>query len=232
MSELLKVTNLSKKYGRKLALDDINLTIESGKIIGLLGPNGSGKTTFIKLVNKLLSPTKGEILVLGEPLSYKSRSAIAYLPDKNFLNSYMTVEQIVNYYCDFFSDFREDVAYEMLKKLDINRKDKLKQLSKGNQEKVCLILTISRNASLYILDEPIAAVDPATRDYIISTIINNYNKDASVLICTHLIADIEPILDEAIFLNKGRIVLNKPVKEIKEQDGKTVDELFREVFRW
>lgn len=232
MAELLRVTNLSKKYGRKLALNNIDLTIESGKIIGLLGPNGGGKTTFIKLVNKLLSPSFGEIFVLEKPLSYKSRSAISYLPDTNFLNSHMTVEQIVNYYCDFFSDFRKDVAYEMFKRLDIDKKDKLKQLSKGNKEKVCLILTVSRNASLYILDEPIAAVDPATRDFIISTIMNNYNPEASVLICTHLIADIEQILDDVIFLNRGKIVLHKSKKDIYEQDGKSVDELFREVFRW
>lgn len=232
MSELLKITNLSKKYGKKLALDNVNLTIESGKIIGLLGPNGSGKTTLIKLVNKLLSPTSGEILVQGKELSYLSRKVISYLPDNNFLNSYMTVEQIVEYFCDFFEDFRKELAYEMLDKLNVSRKMKLKHLSKGNKEKVCLILIMSRNALLYILDEPIAAVDPATRDYIISTIINNYNPEAAVIISTHLIGDIESILDEAIFLNNGRIALHKTVESIREEEGKSVDELFREVFRW
>lgn len=232
MSELLKISNLTKRYGKKTALDSVNLTIESGKIIGLLGPNGSGKTTLIKLVNKLLSPNDGEIIFNGEKLTYETRKYISYLPDNNFLNTYMTVEQIVDYFCDFFEDFRKDLAYQMLEKLDISKNMKLKHLSKGNKEKVCLILIMSRNALLYILDEPIAAVDPATRDYIISTIINNYNPEAAVVISTHLIADIESILDEAIFLNRGRIVLHKTVESIREEEGKSVDELFREVFRW
>lgn len=232
MSELLKISNLTKRYGKKTALDSVNLTIESGKIIGLLGPNGSGKTTLIKLVNKLLSPNDGEIIFNGEKLTYETRKHISYLPDNNFLNTYMTVEQIVDYFCDFFEDFRKDLAYQMLEKLDISKNMKLKHLSKGNKEKVCLILIMSRNALLYILDEPIAAVDPATRDYIISTIINNYNPEAAVVISTHLIADIESILDEAIFLNRGRIVLHKTVESIREEEGKSVDELFREVFRW
>lgn len=232
MSELLKISNLTKRYGKKTALDSVNLTIESGKIIGLLGPNGSGKTTLIKLVNKLLSPNDGEIIFNGEKLTYGTRKYISYLPDNNFLNTYMTVEQIVDYFCDFFEDFRKDLAYQMLEKLDISKNMKLKHLSKGNKEKVCLILIMSRNALLYILDEPIAAVDPATRDYIISTIINNYNPEAAVVISTHLIADIESILDEAIFLNRGRIVLHKTVESIREEEGKSVDELFREVFRW
>lgn len=231
MSELLKCVNLTKKYGSRVALDNLNLTIESGKIIGLLGPNGSGKTTFIKLVNKLLSPTKGSIYVNGSKLSVESKNYISYLPDNNFLNGYMSVEQIVNYYNDFFSDFRKELAFEMLDRLGISKKDKLKSLSKGNKEKVSLILIMSRNALIYVLDEPIAAVDPATRDYIISTIINNYNPEAAVIICTHLISDVEPILDEAIFLNNGKIVMQKPVEEIR-QSGKSVDELFREVFRW
>ena len=232
MSELLKISNLTKRYGKKTALDSVNLTIESGKIIGLLGPNGSGKTTLIKLVNKLLSPNDGEIIFNGEKLTYETRKYISYLPDNNFLNTYMTVEQIVDYFCDFFEDFRKDLAYQMLEKLDISKNMKLKHLSKGNKEKVCLILIMSRNALLYILDEPIAAVDPATRDYIISTIINNYNPEAAVVISTHLISDIESILDEAIFLNRGRIVLHKTVESIREEEGKSVDELFREVFRW
>ena len=232
MAILLETKNLTKMYGNKLALNDVSLKIESGKIIGLLGPNGSGKTTLIKLVNKLLSPTSGTILVNGEELSVKSRELISYLPDNNFLNSYMTVNQIVNYFSDFFMDFRKELAYEMLAKLDIDLSMKLKHLSKGNKEKVSLILIMSRNAKLYILDEPIAAVDPATRDYIISTIINNYNQEAAVLICTHLILDIESIVDEVIFLNKGEVVLHKTVESIREEEGKSVDELFREVFRW
>ena len=231
MAVLLKTKDLSKKYGNKLALNNVSITLESGKIVGLLGPNGSGKTTLIKLINKLLSPTSGEIIVNDKPLSVESREVISYLPDNNFLNSYMTVNQIVNYFSDFFKDFRKELAIDMLSKLDIDLDMKLKHLSKGNKEKVSLILIMSRNARLYILDEPIAAVDPATRDYIISTIINNYNPDAAVLICTHLISDIEPILDEAIFLNKGEVVLHKTVEDIREE-GRSVDELFREVFKW
>lgn len=232
MSELLKCSNLTKKYGSLMALDDINLTIESGKIIGLLGPNGSGKTTLIKLINGLLTPNEGEILVDGKKLSYETKKIVSYLPDNNFLNSWMNAEQIINLFKDFYEDFRVDLAYEMLNKLGISKDVKLKNLSKGNKEKVCLILIMSRNAKLYVLDEPIAAVDPATRDYIISTIINNYNPDASVIISTHLISDIEPVLDEAIFINNGKIVLHKTIDEIREENSKSVDELFREVFRW
>ncbi len=232
MSELLKCTSLTKQYSDVTALDNMDLTIESGKIIGILGPNGSGKTTLIKLINGLLTPTSGSILVNGEAPGVESKKIVSYLPDNTFLPLWMTAEQIINYFCDFYEDFRPELAYEMLKKLDISPKTKLKNLSKGNKEKVCLILVMSRNAKLYVLDEPIAAVDPATRDYVIQTIINNYNPEASVLISTHIIADIEPVLDEAIFINRGRIVLHKTVDEIREENGKGVDELFREVFRW
>lgn len=232
MSELLKCNNLTKKYGSLTALDNINLTIESGKIIGLLGPNGSGKTTLIKLVNGLLTPNVGEILIDGHKPGVESKKIVSYLPDNNFLNSWMNAEQIINLFKDFYADFRVDLAFEMLNRLGISKDDKLKNLSKGNKEKVCLILIMSRNAKLYILDEPIAAVDPATRDYIISTIINNYNPDASVVISTHLISDIEPVLDEAIFINKGKIILHKSIDEIREENGKSVDGLFREVFKW
>ena len=232
MSELLKCENLTKNYGSLVALDDINLTIESGKIIGLLGPNGSGKTTLIKLINGLLVPTMGNLYINGHKPGIESKKIVAYLPDNNFLSSWMTAEQVVNLYADFYEDFRADLAYEMLAKLGIEKKSKLKSLSKGNKEKVCLILVMSRNAKLYVLDEPIAAVDPATRDYIISTILNNYNKDASVIISTHLIADIESVLDDVIFINKGRIILHKTVDEIREEKQMSVDQLFREVFRW
>ena len=199
MTELLKCENLRKQFGSVTALNNISLSIESGKIIGLLGPNGSGKTTFIKLINGLLTPTSGNLFINGNKPGIESKKIVAYLPDNTFLNSWMSIEQIVNYYKDFYEDFRENLAYEMLEKLGISKTSKLKHLSKGNKEKVCLILVMSRNALLYVLDEPIAAVDPATRDYILSTILNNYNKDASVIISTHLIYDIEPILDEAIF---------------------------------
>ena len=232
MSELLHCQDLTKKYGGLTALDNLNLTVESGKIIGLLGPNGSGKTTFIKLVNGLLTPTWGSIWIDNKIPGVETKKIVSYLPDNNFLNSWMTVSQLVDLFCDFYEDFRKDLAYEMFQKLDIEPSRKLKTLSKGNKEKVCLILIMSRNALLYVLDEPIAAVDPAARDYVISTIINNYNPDASVIISTHLIADIEPILDEAIFINNGKVVLHKTVDDIREEYGKSVDELFREEFRW
>ena len=232
MSELLKCVNLTKNYGNLAAVDEINLSVESGKIIGLLGPNGSGKTTLIKMINGLLTPTSGELYVNGLKPGVETKKIVSYLPDNNFLNSYMTTEQIIKMFSDFYEDFRTDLAYEMLEKLGVAKDVKLKTLSKGNKEKVCLILIMSRNALLYVLDEPIAAVDPATRDYIVSTIINNYNPEASVIISTHLISDIEPILDEAIFINNGRVVLHKTVDEIREQSGKSVDEVFREVFRW
>ena len=232
MSELLRCENLTKRYGNLVALSDLNLTVENGKIIGLLGPNGSGKTTLIKLINGLLTPSTGKIYVNGNEPGVESKKVVSYLPDNNFLNSYMTVEQIVQLFSDFYEDFRSELAYDMLTRLGIDKSVKLKTLSKGNKEKVCLILVMSRNALLYVLDEPIAAVDPATRDYVISTIINNYNPQASVIISTHLIADIEPILDEAIFINRGQIILHETVDNIREQKGKSVDELFREVFRW
>ena len=232
MSELLKCVNLSKIYNRTIALNKINLTIESGKIIGLLGPNGSGKTTLIKLINGLLTPNSGSVSIMGNKPGLESKKIVSYLPDNNFLNSWMTAEQIIELFTEFYEDFRPKLAYEMLEKLGIKKDMKLKNLSKGNKEKVCLILIMSRNAKLYVLDEPIAAVDPATRDYIISTILNNYNPEASVIISTHLISDIETILDEAIFINNGEIVLHKTIDEIREENGKSVDELFREVFKW
>lgn len=232
MSELLKCENLTKCYGSLIALNRVNLTVTSGKIIGLLGPNGSGKTTLIKLINGLLTPTSGSITVTGEPIGPKTKACVSYLPDSSYLNSWMTVEQIVTMFTDFYADFRPELAYQMLEQLGIAKNKKLKTLSKGNKEKVCLILVMSRNAKLYVLDEPIAGVDPATRDYIMSVIINNYNPDASVIISTHLIADIEQVLDEVIFIQNGNLLLQKTVDEIREENGKSVDELFREVFKW
>jgi len=232
MGVLLKCNSLSKKYGSTNALNCIDLTIESGKIIGLLGPNGSGKTTLIKLINGLLTPTTGEVLVNGNKPGVESKKIVAYLPDNSFLNTWMTVKQIVDLFCDFYEDFRPDLAYELLGRLNINPELKLKTLSKGNKEKVSLILVMSRNAKLYVLDEPIAGVDPATRDYIISTIINNYNPESSVIISTHLISDIEQVLDEVIFINNGYIALHKTVDSIRYEHNMSVDELFREVYRW
>lgn len=232
MSEILTCSGLTKNYGGVWALNNVNLCLGSGKIVGLLGPNGSGKTTLIKLINGLLTPSFGSVKVDGKYIGVETKKVVAYLPDNIYLNSWMTVEQIVEYFADFYEDFRVELAFEMLRRLGISPVAKLKNLSKGNKEKVCLILVMSRNAKLYVLDEPIAGVDPAARDYVISTIINNYNPDATVLISTHLIYDIEQILDEVIFLKQGNVVLHQTVDSIREEHGKSVDELFREVFRW
>ena len=232
MDEILHCQGLSKRYGHILALNNVDLTLNSGRIVGLLGPNGSGKTTLIKLINGLLTPDSGSVTVCGEKIGPKTKAVVAYLPDNIYLNSWMTVKQIVAYFQDFYADFRPWLAYEMLEKLGISAKQRLKTLSKGNKEKVCLILTMSRNAKLYVLDEPIAGVDPAARDYVISTIINNYNPEATVLISTHLISDIEQVLDEVVFIQNGNILLQKTVDQIREEHEKSVDGLFREVFKW
>ena len=232
MSEVLHCADLTKRYGATLALDHISLSLESGRIVGLLGPNGSGKTTLIKIINGLLTPESGEVTICGNTPGPKTKAQVSYLPDSIYLNSWMSVKQIVEYFADFYEDFRTELAYEMLGRLGIVPEKRLKTLSKGNKEKVCLILTMSRNAKLYVLDEPIAGVDPAARDYVISTIINYYNPDATVLISTHLIADIEQVLDEVIFIQNGKILLQKTVDDIREENGKSVDQLFREVFKW
>lgn len=232
MSEILRCEGLTKSFGNTVALNGINLRLESGKIVGLLGPNGSGKTTLIKLINGLLTPNAGQLYVCGHVPGPESKAMVAYLPDSIYLNSWMKIRQIVAYFADFYADFRSELAYAMLERLGISPEKKLKSLSKGNKEKVCLILVMSRNAKLYVLDEPIAGVDPAARDYVISTIIQNHNPDSTVLISTHLIADIEEVLDEAIFIQQGNILLQKSVDEIREEHEKSVDELFREVFRW
>ena len=232
MSELLRCEDLTKQYGKITALDNVSFTLDSGKIIGLLGPNGSGKTTLIKILNGLLTPTSGAVYIEGEQPGPSTKAKVAYLPDSVYLNTWMTVEQIVAYFADFYADFSTERAFEMLNRLGISPKQKLKTLSKGNKEKVCLILVMSRQAKLYVLDEPIAGVDPAARDYVISTIINNYNPEATVLISTHLIADIEQVLDEVLFIRDGHLLLKKSVEDIRAEEGKSVDELFREVFRW
>ncbi len=232
MSEILRLENVVKRYGKFVALNNVSISLESGKIIGLLGPNGSGKTTLIKLINGLLTANSGTVYVDGEAPGPSTKAKVAYLPDNIYLNSWMTVEQIVNYFTDFYADFRPERAYNMLEKLDISPKMRLKKLSKGNKEKVCLILVMSRDAKLYVLDEPIAGVDPAARDYVISTIINNYNPESTVLISTHLIADIEQILDGVVFIQNGNILLQDSVEHIREEHQKSVDEYFREVFKW
>ncbi len=231
MSTILECKDLTKQYGRFTALNHINLTLEGGHIVGLLGPNGSGKTTLIKIINGLLTPTGGEITINGKPIGVESKKVISYLPDHTYLNKSMRIRDIIDYFEDFYSDFDTKCAYNMLAKLSINPSDKLKTMSKGTKEKVQLILVMSRRADLYILDEPIAGVDPAARDYILNTILTNYNENATILISTHLIADIENILDQVIFIQNGNIRLMSSVDEIREQHGKTVDAVFREVFR-
>jgi ABC-2 type transport system ATP-binding protein len=231
MSIILECKNLSKTYGSHTALNHINLSLESGHIIGLLGPNGSGKTTLIKLINGLLTPSEGTLSVNQAPIGPKSKSWVSYLPDHSYLESSLRVNEIIRYFKDFYLDFEEERAYDMLKKLQINPNDKLKSMSKGTKEKVQLILIMSRRAKLYVLDEPIAGVDPAARDYILETILSNYDEDAAILISTHLISDIENILDQVIFIKNGQIALNTSVDNIREKEGKSVDALFREVFK-
>ena len=232
MGEILSCVELTKRFGGVIALDNLSLTVDSGRIIGLLGPNGSGKTTLIKIINGLLQPTSGSVFIEGDAPGAATKPKVSYLPDINYLNNWMTVEQIVGMFTDFYEDFRPELAYEMISRLGIDKKQRLKTLSKGNKEKVSLILVMSRNAKLYVLDEPIAGVDPATRDYIINTIINNYNPEASVLISTHLISDIESVLDEVIFIKNGSIVMHDTVDNIRSQHNMSVDDLFREVFKW
>lgn len=230
MSSLVEIENLTKKYGSKTAVKDISLNLEGGQIIGLLGPNGSGKTTLIKMLNGLLVPTKGKILVDGKEIGPETKSVISYLPDQTYLNMNQKVCEVINFFEDFYEDFDSERAYEMLEKLNINPKDSLKTMSKGTKEKVQLILVMSRRAKLYILDEPIAGVDPAARDYILDVILSNYDPEASILISTHLISDIEKILDQAVFIRNGEIVMNSSVDDIRVNEGKSVDALFREVF--
>ena len=231
MSAILECRGLVKQYGYRRALNGVNLTIERGKIIGLLGPNGSGKSTLIKLANGLITPTAGEILIDGKAPGEESKKIVSYLPDKNYLNEWMTVEQLIKFFYDFYEDFDSHVAMDMLSRLGIGLKERLKNLSKGTKEKVQLILVMSRKAQLYLLDEPIGGVDPAARDYILHTIIGNYNPDSTVIISTHLISDIETVLDDVIFISAGQVVLQSNVDDIRETQGKTVDALFREVFR-
>ena len=231
MSVLLECKDLSKCYGKKIAVDHINLQLQSVRIIGLLGPNGSGKTTLIKMINGLLTPTSGELLVNGAPVGVESKKVISYLPDQTYLNMHQRVKDIIAFFKDFYEDFDENRAYDMLAKLNISPNDRLKTMSKGTKEKVQLILVMSRRAQLYILDEPIAGVDPAARDYILEVILSNYNPDATILLCTHLIADIEKILDEVIFIQNGRILLMDSAESLRQREEKSIDMIFREVFK-
>ncbi len=231
MMETMVCNGLCKYYGPVKALDGVDLQLEEGRIIGLLGPNGSGKTTLIKLASRLLVPTEGEVRICGELPSPTTKALVSYLPDRNYLPDWMKAEELLDMYGDFFADFDRNRAMEMLDSLNIDLEMPLKKMSKGTKEKVQLILTMSRHAKLYLLDEPIAGVDPAARDYILKTIISNYDETATVLISTHLIADVENVLDEAIFLKEGKVVLHKSVDELRDETGKSVDEYFREVFK-
>ena len=228
---VLECKALTKTYGHTAALEGVDLTIEPGRIVGLLGPNGSGKTTLIKLANGLLTPTGGQILVCGQAPGKGSHALVSYLPERTAIPTWMTAAQLLDFYQDFYADFRRDAAEEMLRHLNIQSGQRIKQMSKGTREKVQLIMIMSRAAKLYLLDEPIGGVDPATRDYILSTIIGNYDPEAAVVISTHLISDVEKVLDDVIFINQGRVMLQSSVDQIREEKGMSVDELFREVFK-
>ena len=231
MNPILQCRDLSKNFQGTIALNNVNLEVERGRIVGLLGPNGSGKTTLIKLANGLLQPSRGQILIDGKEPGIETKKIVSYLPERTYLSEWMTVRQVIDFFADFYADFNRDKAYDMRQRVGLQTTARLKTLSKGTKEKVQLILVMSREAQLYLLDEPIGGVDPAARDYILHTIIGNYNPDSTVIISTHLISDIETVLDDVIFISAGQVVLQSNVDDIRETQGKTVDALFREVFR-
>ena len=228
---ILECKQLSKSYGKAPALENVSFAIEPGRIVGLLGPNGSGKTTLIKRANGLLTPDSGEILIDGAAPGRETHAVVSYLPERTAIPIWMSAGQLMDFYQDFYRDFRRQTAEEMLRHLDIRPTQRIRQMSKGTREKVQLIMVMSRSAKLYLLDEPIGGVDPATRDYILTTIISNYNPEASVILSTHLIADVEKVLDEVVFIDKGHLVLQSSVDQIREEKGMSVDALFREVFK-
>lgn len=228
---VFECTALTKAFGADKGVLGVSLTVEPGRVVGLLGPNGSGKTTLIKLANGLLTPDSGEVLICGKQPGVETKAVVSYLPDKTVLPEWMSTEKLMDLYADFYKDFDRARAEEMLARLGLDKKQRIGQMSKGTKEKLQLIMVMSRRAKLYLLDEPIGGVDPATRDYILNTIIKNYEEDASVIISTHLISDVENILDDVIFINKGQISLQASVDDIREQYGKSVDGLFREVFK-
>ena len=227
----IEINHITKQFGSLTALDSVALQLEKGQIVGLLGPNGSGKTTLIKILNGLLQPTAGSVTINGMEPGVGTKRAVAYLPDRNALPDYMTASQLMDIYQDFFEDFDRQKAEAMVDDLGIDRKQTMKKMSKGTKEKLQLCLVMARQAEVYLLDEPIGGVDPATRDYILRTIISNYNEDAVVIISTHLIADVESVLDDVVFLKEGRVVLHQAADEIREEKGESVDKLFREVFK-
>jgi len=227
----IEINNLTKKFGDLTALDDVTVSLEQGQIVGLLGPNGSGKTTLIKILNGLLQPESGSVTINGYAPGVETKKVVAYLPDRNALPDYMTASQLMDIYEDFFEDFDRMKAEAMVDDLGINRNQTMKKMSKGTKEKLQLCLVMARQAEVYLLDEPIGGVDPATRDYILRTIISNYNENAVVLISTHLIADVESVLDDVVFIKDGRVVLHRAADEIREEKGESIDKLFREVFK-
>ncbi len=229
--ELVRCNNLCKDFDNKKILCNINLTIPRGKIIGLLGKNGSGKTTLIKLINDLLTPTSGEVLINGEVPGINSKRVISYLPERTYLDKNMTIFQVLTFFDEFYDDFSKEKAIKLLKDLDLDINLKISKMSKGMQEKLQLILVMSRDAELYILDEPLGGVDPATRDYILDTILSNFSEGASVIISTHLISDIERILDEVIFVDKGKVILTSPADELRTKENASIDEIFRRNFK-
>lgn len=231
MNPVLECSGITKKFGSLEALSHVDLTLEPGRIVGLLGPNGSGKSTLIKSINGILTPNEGTILIDGKPVGPDTKKIVSYLPERTYLNNWMKVCDIIDYFNDFYEDFDKNKAYEMLQRLNITPSARLHTLSKGTKEKVQLILVMSRNAKLYVLDEPIGGVDPAARDYILNTILSNYNETGTILISTHLISDIEQILDDIIFIKQGRILQSTSVDEIRDKNGMSVDQLFREVFK-
>ena len=231
MAAILECKDLCKRYDKTQALEHVSFSIEPGRIVGLLGPNGSGKSTLMKIANGLLTWDSGEILINGNAPGRETKSIVSYLPERTYLSDWMSAKQTLDFFQDFYPDFQRNRAEKMLQQLGIPQEQKIRQMSKGTREKVQLILVMSRDAKLYLLDEPIGGVDPATRDYILNTIISNYNPEASVVISTHLIADVEQVLDEVLFISQGQIFLQKTVDEIRAEQGKSVDQMFREVFR-
>ena len=231
MTPVLEFRNVTKNYHTHRVLDQLSFSIEPGKIVGLLGPNGCGKSTTIKLAAGLLQPTAGQVLVDGQQPGLYSKSVLSYLPERSYLNGWMRIRQMLDFFGDFYADFDRQRAEQMLQELNIDPAARLRTLSKGNKEKVQLVLVMSRRAKLYILDEPIGGVDPAARDYILRTILSSYAEDSSILITTHLIQDVETICDDVLFLSNGRILLGGPVDQVRDENQKSIDQLFREVFR-
>ena len=229
--DLLKIKNLKKSFDKKIILDDINLTIPKGEIVGLLGRNGAGKSTLIKLINDLLTPDSGEILFKGKKIGVYSKEHISYLPERTYLDKSMRVSDVIDYFSDFYKDFNSKKAYSLLENLDLDSKSRISKMSKGMQEKLQLILVMSREADLYILDEPLSGVDPATRDYILDTILSNFKEGASIIISTHLISDIERILDKVVFIDKGKIVLSSAADDLRKKENASIDEIFRRMFK-